>query len=54
MTTDKNVVIHCQTGLASAHSYVALRLLGYPRVRVYDRSWAEWGEADELPRASGS
>jgi len=54
VTPDKKVVIHCQTGLASAHSYVALRLLGYPQVRVYDRSWAEWGSADDLPHASGS
>ncbi len=54
VTSDRNVVIHCQQGLASSHSYVALRLLGYPRVRVYHRSWAEWGSADDLPKASGA
>ena len=54
VTPDRNVVIHCQQGLASSHSYVALRLLGYPRVRVYHRSWAEWGTADDLPKATGA
>lgn len=54
VTTDKNVVIHCQVGLASSHSYVALRLLGYPRVRVYHRSWAEWGQDPALPRRTGA
>ncbi|MEM7683349.1 MAG: sulfurtransferase [Pseudomonadota bacterium] len=49
---EDNVVIHCQTGEASAHSYFALRLLGYPRVRVYHRSWAEWGMAGDLPVAT--
>lgn len=53
ITPDKSVVIHCQNGLASAHSYFALRLLGHPRVRVYHRSWSEWGADDALPRASG-
>lgn len=52
VTNDRNVVIHCQNGLASAHSYVALRLLGYPKVRVYHRSWAEWGSSDDLPKAA--
>lgn len=51
ITPDRNVVIHCQTGEASAHSYFAMRLLGYPKVRVYHRSWAEWGAADDLPKA---
>ncbi|MEM8775615.1 MAG: rhodanese-like domain-containing protein [Pseudomonadota bacterium] len=51
VTSDHNVVLHCQNGLASAHSYVALRLLGFPRVRVYHRSWAEWGNDASLPKA---
>ncbi len=51
VTKDRNVVVHCQIGKAAAHSYFTLRLLGYPRVRSYDRSWAEWGAADDLPKA---
>ena len=51
ITPDRNIVVHCQNGLASAHSYFALRLLGYPRVRTYHRSWAEWGSAEDLPKA---
>ncbi len=52
VTKDKNVAVHCQNGKAAAHSYFTLRLLGFPRVRSYDRSWAEWGTADDLPKAS--
>jgi thiosulfate/3-mercaptopyruvate sulfurtransferase len=47
---EKNIAIHCQDGKAASHSYFTLRLLGYPRVRTYDRSWSEWGAADELPK----
>ena len=52
VTADSNVVVHCQVGKAAAHSYFALRLLGYPQVRSYDRSWAEWGSAGDLPVAT--
>ena len=38
VTRDKNVAIHCQQGRAAAHSYFTLRLLGYLRVRSYDRA----------------
>lgn len=54
VSVDKNIVIHCQTGAASAHSYFTLRLLGHPRVRTYHRSWAEWGASDDLPKAGSS
>lgn len=50
ITPEKNVAVHCQQGKAAAHSYFTLRVLGFPRVRSYDRSWAEWGAAEDLPK----
>ena len=36
-------------GYSAAHSYLALRLAGYPRVRNYIGSWKEWGDRVDLP-----
>jgi thiosulfate/3-mercaptopyruvate sulfurtransferase len=48
-TPDKEIVVYCNTGFRSAHAYLALRLLGYPRVRNYVGSWQEWGNREGLP-----
>jgi thiosulfate/3-mercaptopyruvate sulfurtransferase len=49
VTPDREVIAYCQGGYRAAHSYLALRLLGYPRVRNYLGSWKEWGDREELP-----
>jgi thiosulfate/3-mercaptopyruvate sulfurtransferase len=55
VTPDREVVTYCQGGYRAAHAYLALRLLGYPRVRNYTGSWKEWGDREDLPieRTSG-
>ena len=49
VTRDKEVITYCQGGYRAAHTYLALRLLGYPRTRNYVGSWKEWGDRVDLP-----
>jgi thiosulfate/3-mercaptopyruvate sulfurtransferase len=49
ITPDREVITYCQGGYRAAHSYLALRLIGYPRVRNYVGSWKEWGDRVDLP-----
>jgi thiosulfate/3-mercaptopyruvate sulfurtransferase len=49
VSPDREVVAYCQGGYRAAHAYLALRLLGYPRVRNYLGSWKEWGDREDLP-----
>jgi thiosulfate/3-mercaptopyruvate sulfurtransferase len=46
---DKEAIPYCQGGYRAAHTYLALRLIGYPRVRNYLGSWGEWGNRLDLP-----
>jgi thiosulfate/3-mercaptopyruvate sulfurtransferase len=50
ITSDKDVIAYCRIGERSSHTWFVLTyLLGYPRVRNYDGSWTEWGNAVGLP-----
>jgi thiosulfate/3-mercaptopyruvate sulfurtransferase len=46
----KEIITYCLLGGVSTHAWFVLtQLLGYPHVREYDRSWAEWGNIEGLP-----
>ena len=49
VTPDKSVIPFCHGGYRSASTFIALKSLGYPRVRNYISSWAEWGNRDDTP-----
>jgi len=42
LTPDKEIVTYCQSGMRAAHTFYLLLSLGFPAVRLYDGSWAEW------------
>ena len=46
---DSKVVTYCQGGYRAAHTFVALKILGYKNVKMYLGSWGEWGNRPELP-----
>jgi thiosulfate/3-mercaptopyruvate sulfurtransferase len=50
ITSDKETIAYCRIGERSSHTWFVLTyLLGYPKVRNYDGSWTEWGNAVGLP-----
>jgi thiosulfate/3-mercaptopyruvate sulfurtransferase len=49
MSKDKEVVVYCQSHHRSALTYIALKFLGYNKVRGYPGSWSDWGNAPDTP-----
>lgn len=49
VTPEREAIPYCQGGYRGAHTYLALRHLGYPRVRNYLGAWKEWSDRLDLP-----
>ena len=49
VSAEDDVVPLCNGGYRSAHTYVALRLCGFRRVRNYYAAWQEWGNLPDTP-----
>ena len=48
-TPDKEIIAYCQSHQRSAHVYMTLRHLGYPKVRGFPGSWSDWGSDPATP-----
>lgn len=53
ITPDKRVITHCQTHHRSGFTYLIAKVLGYPRIKAYAGSWAEWGNHPDTPVVQG-
>jgi thiosulfate/3-mercaptopyruvate sulfurtransferase len=49
ISADKEIITHCQTHHRSGFTYLAAKILGYPRVKAYAGSWGEWGNHPDTP-----
>ncbi len=51
---EKNIVVHCQSGVRASFMVFCLELLDFPKVRLYDGSMGDWANQDETPLEEGS
>ena len=50
VSTEKEVIVYCQTGIKAAVLYVALKeIAGFPNVKLYAGAYAEWASIAENP-----
>ncbi len=49
VTPDKEIISHCASGGRAAQSLFTLKLLGYPKVRVYYGSFSDYTSRPESP-----
>ena len=49
MPKDQEIITYCQGAYRAANSFLALKKLGFSKVKVYLGSWGEWGNRLELP-----
>lgn len=54
LSPSDDVIAYCRIGERSSHTWFVLHhLLGFEKVRNYDGSWTEWGNAVRVPIVKG-
>jgi thiosulfate/3-mercaptopyruvate sulfurtransferase len=46
---NSQIITYCQGGYRAANAFLALKILGYKKVKMYLGSWGEWGNRLDLP-----
>lgn len=50
VTPDRTIVLYARFGTETAHTWLALKLLGYPNVLIYDGGWVDWALDPSTPK----
>jgi 3-mercaptopyruvate sulfurtransferase SseA len=53
ITPEMHVIPYCSTGVRSANTYLAMRVIGHDAVSLFSGSWAEWTAHPDLPVTKG-
>ncbi len=51
---NSKIITYCQGGYRAANAFIALKMLGYDKVKMYLGSWGEWGNRIDLPVSDGN
>jgi len=46
---DDEIIVYCSDGPRACVAYYALKLIGFNKVKVYDKSFSEWASLADLP-----
>ena len=49
LSQNKEIICYCQVGERASHTFLALKICGYPDVKIYDRSFADWSNNPNMP-----
>ncbi|MEE8343606.1 MAG: sulfurtransferase [Gammaproteobacteria bacterium] len=49
ITSDKEIIVYCQTHHRSAYTYIVLKSMGFQRLKGYHGSWSDWGNRTDTP-----
>jgi thiosulfate/3-mercaptopyruvate sulfurtransferase len=52
ITLDRQVVLYARFGVEASHTWLALKLAGFPNVTTFDGGWAGWAADPEHPLES--
>ncbi len=53
VSSDKEIIVYCQTHHRSSHTYIVLKYLGYPKIKGYPGAWSDWGNDPDTPVEQG-
>jgi len=49
VSKNRETATYCNSGVRAAALYLALRVAGYSKARLYDGSWEDWGTDEKRP-----